>query len=392
MVGKALALRPAMGALLALLLLVLASAAVAARQQGEGPRRKFRQGDEITIAAGETVPHDLYVAAETLIVAGRVEGDLLVLAREVEIDGVVTGDLAGVASRVTIRGTVDGDVRALGARVTVEGRVGEDLLAGARRLDLEREGRVGGDLIYWSARSDLDGMVEGGILTTTGERVPDSGAGALLARDGGALPAPGPALQEESGDRDVGGGYVTQVLLRYLTVLIAGAVLLIVGRRSTWGAAEVLRRRPLPSLGAGVITMFIIVLGLAGFLIAVYDLFVTRGGVGGALIVIVMAFFALVGGSILLFVLLMAAVFFGQAVAGLAAGRLILQRVHFRGRMVAALFVGALVVAILTELPAIGFLLTVAATVFGIGALLLSIRTGEADTPAPVPFTPSPTA
>jgi cytoskeletal protein CcmA (bactofilin family) len=157
------------GLVLSVVALLLATTASAAQQ--DGPRRKFRSGDDLTIAANETVPHDLYVAANNLTIDGAIEGDLIVFAREVWLNGRVTGDVLGAASRVTIGGAVEGDVRVAGARVSVggQGRIGKDLLTATRDLRLDQGSTVRGDLIFVAQTSNLLGTIEGGILTTSGE-------------------------------------------------------------------------------------------------------------------------------------------------------------------------------------------------------------------------------
>ena len=351
--------------------------AVAAAQQ-EGPRRKFRDGDDITVAANETVSHDFYVAADTLVVDGRIEGDLTVLAREVEINGAVAGDVLGAASRVTIRGAVDGDVRVLGARVTLEGQIGKDLLAAARDLDLEQSSRIRGDLIYFAADSNLQGSIEGGILSNSRE-AETAGAGPLLARsagEGATASGDAPSQQEER-RRESRGNPVLRFFLHFITLVLAGVLLLIVSQRTTWRAAGLLRRQPLRSVGVGLLTLVALLIALLGFIVATFNLFITRGGFGETALVVVLAFFSLIGGSVLLFLLLMVAIFFGQAITGLAAGRLILQRVRVPGQALVALLVGALLISLLTMLPVVGAIVTVLATIFGFGALVLSSRVGE---------------
>ena len=159
--------------------------------------------------------------------------------------------------------------------------------------------------------------------------------------------------------------------------MLAGGLLLIVSQRTTWRAAGLLRRRPLRSVGVGLLTLVVLLIGLLGFIVATFNLFITRGGFGETALVVVFAFFSLIGGSVLLFLLLMVAVFFGQAVTGLAAGRLILQRVRVPGQAVIALLIGALLISLLTRLPVVGAIVTVLATIFGFGALVLSSRVGE---------------
>ena len=92
--------------LIASLVLVRPSVAEAA-----GPEELFRTGNEVTIAAEETVPHDLFIAAQTIRIDGVVKGDVGAVGRRVVINGTIEGDLWGAAESVEINGQLLGDLR-----------------------------------------------------------------------------------------------------------------------------------------------------------------------------------------------------------------------------------------------------------------------------------------
>src|SRR5687767_15870586 len=70
--------------LLAMLTLSIASPALAFDGRG---------GDTVTIASGETINDDLYVAGETIVVDGTIKGDLVAFGQTITINGIVEGDL-----------------------------------------------------------------------------------------------------------------------------------------------------------------------------------------------------------------------------------------------------------------------------------------------------------
>src|SRR5215211_7623373 len=85
------------------------------------PQDKFRNGPEIYVPAGETIPHDLYLAGGQVRVDGRVEGDLVVAGGQIELNGPVLGDLTVAGGRVTIAGPVEGDLRVAAGNVVLSG-------------------------------------------------------------------------------------------------------------------------------------------------------------------------------------------------------------------------------------------------------------------------------
>src|SRR5215208_5757743 len=104
-----------------ILLVLLAGLLVptALAQPSGSPQDKFRNGPEIFIPAGETIPHDLYLAGGQVRVDGRVEGDLTVAGGQVTIAGPVEGDLRVAAGNVVLSGPVREDALAAAGDLTV---------------------------------------------------------------------------------------------------------------------------------------------------------------------------------------------------------------------------------------------------------------------------------
>ena len=81
------------------LLATLTGVAIAQGVLGE----KFRSGDTLTVAAGETVPNDLYAFAGTVRIDGTVDGDLVASGGLVDVTGTVTGDVLAAGGSVKER-------------------------------------------------------------------------------------------------------------------------------------------------------------------------------------------------------------------------------------------------------------------------------------------------
>ncbi len=62
-------------------------------------------GKDVTVAADQVVPDDLYASGEAVRIEGTVHGDLVAAAREIVITGTVDGDVLAAAQSITITGT-----------------------------------------------------------------------------------------------------------------------------------------------------------------------------------------------------------------------------------------------------------------------------------------------
>jgi cytoskeletal protein CcmA (bactofilin family) len=353
--------------LLALLGLLL-SEALAATQAQPDPKDKFRSGGNITIS--EDVPHDLYVMGGRVTVEGAIDGDLVAMGGQVEVDGPVRGDLWIAGGSVTVRGQVDGDLRATGGTVQVEGTVQEDLLAGAGTLSLESGSRVGGDLIFGAGNAMLEGTVDGSVLGSAGRYSTD---GTIAGSEDVSLDRDeGPTLAERLIDQ----------VRRYITIILLALLMLWLMPRLFGAATRLLRERPLPTGGVGLLTGVLYAVALLVILIASVVAAIVLGSSGfGGLLATVIAALLLVG-AVLTFLMLVAGFYLADAVVGQVIGRLLLGRAEggWAGQPIWALLIGVLIVVVLTALPFIGGVLQAIAGILGVGALVWALwrRRGEA--------------
>src|SRR5438132_11419892 len=109
--------RPGRGWLLplaALALIILLALTAGAALGTDRLGGKVRFGDTITVPSSETVDHDLYVFAGTIVVDGTVKGDLVALGGQVTINGAVSGELVVGGGDVSVNGPVTGNLRGTG--------------------------------------------------------------------------------------------------------------------------------------------------------------------------------------------------------------------------------------------------------------------------------------
>jgi cytoskeletal protein CcmA (bactofilin family) len=324
---------------------------------------KLRAGDEVVIPSGDTVDGDLYASGGTVRVEGTVNGDLVASGGQVQVSGEVTGDLLAGSGTVDISGQIGGDARVGAGQVTVSGSVGEDLLAGAGQVTLAAGGEVGEDLIFGTGRMTLDGRVEGNVLGSTGNYTRRGTIGGtenvnITERDEEAEPT--------VGDR------ILDVVQRFLSVLIVGALLLWLAPRLVDGAAETLRRRPLASLGFGLLGMvgfviLVLLIILVAVLLAIGLGLVGLGGLGATTV-----FGSFVGLFVVGFLFFFAVAFAAHVGVGMSIGRLGVAGAGAQRWW--ALVLGVLIVVVITSIPVVGGWLGFIVAIVGLGALLLELN------------------
>ncbi len=157
---------------------------------------------------------------------------------------------------------------------------------------------------------------------------------------------------------------------RYIALVLVGLLLVLVWPAFFRRAAERLRDRPWVGLGVGALTLVgfplaILILLAVVILVAILLGLITLGGLGGAVVVI--------GGAI---VVSLGALFFlvltylTQVVVALVGGRWLLARLgSSQDNPLGPLLLGLLLVVVLTGIPVLGFWVTLAIVLFGLGAL-----------------------
>jgi len=385
-----------------------------------------RSGEAVVIGANEVIADDLYVAANTIIIDGTIQGDLLAVGATVTINGTVEGDVLAAAQAVVINGTVRDDVRVAGMAIQFgpNAQIGDDVLGGANSIEqqagstfggdaylggsqallagttrgsveggfaaLEIRGTVGGDVTVdvgdrdtmlvtpWSpgmgvatpaVRSGLtvaDGATIGGTLHYTAPQDGQIGSAAQVANGITRTPTPTAAAAVVSPYQGLIDG-----LRRYVTLFAIGLFLLWLAPTWIGGLGTTVRRRPLATIGWGTVGFAgtIVLLGLiplVAILLMVLFGWLTLGGLAGITFVLGTAAFStvLTGFTLLVSYLV-------QIIVGLLVGRWLLGLIQPRwaeGRA-APLALGLALYVVLRTIPGLGILTALIVTLLGVGAL-----------------------
>ncbi|OGM92956.1 hypothetical protein A2372_03865 [Candidatus Wolfebacteria bacterium RIFOXYB1_FULL_54_12] len=138
---------------------------------------ELKAAREYTLQKDVVEQGDLYVAAQTNVVAGEVAGDLAVVGANVLITGNVEQDLFAAGGTVNILGDIGDDIRVVGGTVTIGRQVGGDVVAAGGMIHIISGAKVAGDVVVAAGQVIIDGDVAGTVKISGGEVVINGSVG-----------------------------------------------------------------------------------------------------------------------------------------------------------------------------------------------------------------------
>lgn len=311
---------------------------------GEILNNAFLGGQILTIDGG-TVGGDAFVFGATVVIDGVIKHNLYAFANELRIskDTVIHGNVIVFAGSVRVEGRIRGKLMGNSGITVLDGEIGSvDIETSTLRVT---EGaHILGDLEY---RCDDDAdIAEGAVID-----------GELLWNKGEEEEEEAPAATWSSAFGLAWKAWV------YLSNLVVGLVFLLLGGRGARLPALCLREQPAPGLGFGFIVT--VVFPVASFIAIVLIVSLPLGVIG--------------------FVLFGLTVFMARLVSAQFVGEWLLRRAHRAPSEYLALALGLLVLYLVAMIPYVGFLIRVAAVVFGIGGIYLALRRSGFPSASPAP-------
>lgn len=343
------------------------------------------------LEANEVEDEDVYIAANSARIDGRIEGDLLIASGDIAIGGVVTGDVFAIThGRIEVTGTVEGSVRALSRELAVPGTIGGDIAVASGTIGVP--GEVGGDVLLVAGSAAITGSVGRDVLGRVLDCELDGTVGGDVdisvrsLRVGPRAEVGGDLLYRADRDAAISGGasvagqferlpsratFVVRVwligvtILSFLAFVITGMVLFLVFRSTMARATGLVRTETWRTFWIG----FLAVIGLP--LVSILFLFTVVGAPVGVLVM----------------VLWLLGLAFAPVPAVTAGGDLLLRG---RGGVFGAFIVGAVVWRFgIWLIPLVGVLLYTAALMAGTGGIVLaSWRQRRAGAAAAPPLRP----
>ncbi|MBM4446165.1 MAG: hypothetical protein FJ023_02270 [Chloroflexi bacterium] len=340
----------------------------------------LRSEDTVTIASGEVVDDDLYIAGSTIIIDGIVNGDLWAVGSTITVNGEVKGSIVAAGQTVSINGNVAHAARLAGETVNINGDVSGDLIVFGSQASIANKAKIGGDFLFGAGNVRIGGLVEGdvkggggevtisngvkgdielkvdnlavtstadvgGDLTYTSENEADIQSGAEV---GGKTTHNVPEIKKPAPFSGIGGKVVG-----FLMALVTGIIIILIVPRRSASIADSIRSKPWTSLGWGAVILF--ATPVAAIMVCITVIGVPVG-------LIALALYAI-------------AIYISQVFVGLFIGRWIIVRsreVESKAIMVGALALGLVILSLLRLIPYLGFWIGLAIALFGLGAVLVS--------------------
>jgi hypothetical protein len=352
--------------------MALAAAGAAAAQDDA-----FRIGDDV-FRAGTSVVHDeagiddLFAAGERVEVAAPITGTAWLTGRRVTVDAEVGSDLYAAGADLSLGAPVAGDANLAGYDVTVDAPVGEALRAAARHLRVAAP--VVGTALIAAKTVEIDAAIAGDATIAAETITFGEGAavgGRLVIHDDPDRPTEVPAsvapadrverraLPVEARDAPrhargwlaIGRG----VLFGALFVAVLATLAASIAPRSVERLYVIADERPFRTLAFGFLALAALI---------------------GAAVLLVMTLIGIVVAPVVLIAAVALAVL-GYVLAVYLAGRAVWDWIGqlppdtFWERALAAL-IGAVLVGLVSLVPFIGWLVLLALTLIGLGALTVA--------------------
>ncbi|MFH1284545.1 MAG: hypothetical protein ABIH78_03080 [Candidatus Peregrinibacteria bacterium] len=264
----------------------------------------------------KSLSDDAYVFAGNANVDADIAGDLIIAGGNVVVNGNVLEDVLVVGGRVTIMGNIGGDLRVFGGQITIFGNVGDDVITAGGQIDIAKSSTISGSVLAGSGiltiggevKEDVRGAMGVFILNGTVGRdvvvtIEDTLSVSESAKIGGDLnysaiieakiPA-GIVSGETSFNQFEKKNYLKGMTYAYLLkkgidltgALLITLILVLTIPKLFVNSGNITRERVLKSLGIGVLTVLI---GLVGSII----LMITLIGLPIGLITLALLFVAM---------------------------------------------------------------------------------------------------
>jgi hypothetical protein len=336
-----------------------------------------RSGD--TVVIDDVIEDDVYIAGGSVLISGTVVGDVVIAGGRVEVSGNVTEDLTVAAGEVIINGNVGDDIRVVAGNLTFNGDAGGDLALFTGDTVIGREALIGGVLAFSAGQMEMLGNVTWDLTGSAGTLILGGHVGGNAELQSGSLEvlpdariegdlrytAPervevpagvvgGEIYYNMVSDRNSGIGafVVLWWIASFLALVLIGLVLLAIWPDRT----QRLARKTSDNPGRAFLTGLLVV--IAAFVVSV-SLMLTIIGIPFGLIILVLTIILL---------------YLARIITGLWLGKWMFAKVGRVQRPWMELVFGLFVLLLVSAIPVIGWLVSLAATLIPVGNLAEETR------------------
>ena len=134
----------------------------------------MQTGDNVSINKGSEIKDNVYAAGANVAVNSAILGDLIVAGGSIIVTDDIAEDITAAGGQITILGNTGGDVRVAGGNILIAGNVAGDLIVAGGTVTVAKGVSVGKDLVAAGGQIIIDGnvighaQIAGGIATING--------------------------------------------------------------------------------------------------------------------------------------------------------------------------------------------------------------------------------
>lgn len=348
----------------------------------------LKSGNSVYVPQGETIDGNLYAASNNITIDGEVRGDLIAAAQTITINGRLEGDLIAVAQTITVNGEINGNVRIAANSANLNGNIARNVNFIGNSLAIGPETKIGWDVLSGATNTNIMGEV-GGNVDGGGNNIilagkvgrdfnfaPSQQAQKITISSGAKIAGnlnyhENTELQREEGAQINGQMNVLKntesknqqskdwfwsLLYGIFSAMLAGLIMIYPGKNIILTLNKILQAKPFASLGWGALVF------LAAPTAALLLLF-TVIGVPLSIIILGLWLLMIWLGKIIF------AIFVGQEILNL-----FLKNKESKKQLLLSMIIGVTLLWLLFSIPMIGWILSLIATYFGLGVLILNIR------------------
>jgi len=350
-----------------------------------------------TIPSEKVINQDVFLFGQQPTIEGVVNGDVFILGREAAILGEVNGSVFVLADKLDLAGTVNGNLYSAAVEISqsADGRIDRNFYAFVLSLMTESESTIGRDLNLVAMSARLEGKTFGKTsaligpweifkvlqeffnqnvtgFTPSAPSIVKMETEPIFTRSG--LPYMASIrIKEEDQEPSALGEWALAALKSLVNFIVVGSLVLWLLPQRFDGWVTKVKTEPLVSAGYGILVF------INGYLIPIIVLVLVIGLFIGLLFLSLPSlgwvFFGLGMGFLIMIVTLfqVAITFISKAIVAYLLGSLILSKI-FPGALkytFLPLLLGLLIYVPLASIPYFGFVIGLAATLLGLGAIWL---------------------
>lgn len=119
----------------------------------------FQPGSGV-LEAGQTVDGTVMFSGNVIRIDGTVEGTAFAFGQDVVVNGTINGDLIVAAQSIEINGTVNGNIYSAGQDLTIGTKTGWDAFLAGQNIKINSDAVIGRDLFVAGASISQNGTVQ----------------------------------------------------------------------------------------------------------------------------------------------------------------------------------------------------------------------------------------